>query len=404
MAIIMRSNGQTRDQGDKRKQLYTWVGCGMVIVLTLISVIPNMGSEQKEPDYSKFSSSRMQDLAAMPFGTDGEAGSFLRGNPEYAEISNADLLGSLFSSEDRQERQAQDKAEGVPPPPDPEYREIAKQKSKEEETKMIREARLQRQVKKKEERDRILSKERERASRITRNQNTKQTQQIRNQNQNTRQSLSSSGRSGFSGGGSSGVTGSIWRYEGKDIKANNAGSSAISNHTTTAQDIAFAKDKGRSVGLDVAAIESMKGANAETADAAAAGAIDAFQGEVAAEDLAKDEQELGFDELPQAINEDLQDELKRTLGDDINKQTSNSLKSSGTANGKEYSVNENCMDTNGNFVTSCAWHNFWTNLGNTVIQSGFNCITSGCWTKWKKDRYIIVGDKIFDTEDRKYIQ
>ena len=150
MAIIMRSSGQKRDQGDKRKQLYTWVGCGLVGVLTLIGVLPNAGREPQAPDYSKFSSSRMQDLAALPFGSDAEAGSFLRENPEYSEVSNADLLGSLFSSEDRQERQAQDKAEGVPPPPDPEYKDIAMQKAKAEENELIKEARKQREVREKD--------------------------------------------------------------------------------------------------------------------------------------------------------------------------------------------------------------------------------------------------------------
>ena len=49
MAIIMRSSGQKRDQGDKRKQLYTWVGCGLVGVLTLIGVLPNAGREPQAP-------------------------------------------------------------------------------------------------------------------------------------------------------------------------------------------------------------------------------------------------------------------------------------------------------------------------------------------------------------------
>ena len=188
MAIIMRNNGQKRDQGDKRKQIYTWVGCGLVMVLTLISVVPNMGSEQKAPDYSKFSSSRMQDLAALPFGTDAEAGSFLRGNSEYSELSNADLLGSLFSSEDRKERQAKDKAEGVPPPPDPEYKEIAKQKELDEKNKQIQEARIENKKKDKldfEQRKKaVVKKEQERADKLAKKKNVKQGQ-VRNQNAKT---------------------------------------------------------------------------------------------------------------------------------------------------------------------------------------------------------------------------
>ena len=357
MAIIIRNNGQKRDQGDKRKQIYTWVGCGLVMVLTLISVVPNMGSKPKTPDYSKFSSSRMQDLAAMPFGSDGEAGSFLRGNPEYSEISNTDLLGSLFSSEDRKERQTQDKAEGIPPAPDPEYREIAKQKEKAEEAQMIQEARIQRQKRDKEdykkEKERVTKKEQERAERVAKNKNTKQAPQVRNQNPKTTPgTLGSGSRFGSSGGNAgTGMTGSIWRYEGKDVKT--AGN-LPSAHSANAQDVAFAKDRGRSVGLDAAGIESLKGANAATADAAAAGAIDAFQGEVTPEDLAQDEQELGLDELPEGLSTELQDDLKRELGEDINKQAAEQ-KSSTTAKGNEYSVNENCMGSDGKYNWGCFW-------------------------------------------------
>lgn len=394
MAIIMRSSGQKRDQGDKRKQIYTWVGCGLVGVLTLISVIPNMGSEPQAPDYSKFSSSRMQDLAALPFGSDAEAGSFLRENPEYAAISNEDLLGSLFSPEERKERQAQDKAEGVPPPSDPEYREIAMQKAKDEEAALIKEARRQREMQAKEsfkkEKDRVTKKEKERAAKTAKNKTTKQPQQqVRNQNaKTTPQTLGSSGSRGGSSAGSTGVTGSIWRHEGKDVKAG----SAVANHIATAQDVAFAKDKGRNVGLDVAAIESMKGAGASSAEGAAAGSIDAFQGEVAAEDLEKDEEELGLDDLPTGLNEDLQDDLKRELSDDVNKQASTN-KSTNTAKGKEYSVNDNCMDSNGKFVSSC----FWSKVAMKGLDLAINVVTScatggGCFSKSGSSPWQSCGD------------
>ena len=391
MAIIMRSNGQKRDQGDKRKQLYTWVGCGMVIVLTLISVVSNMGSESKAPDYSKFSSSRMQDLAALPFGSDAEASNFLRGNPEYSEVSNADLLGSLFSSEDRKERHEKDISEGIPPAPDPEYREILKQKERDEEAKIIEEARIQRRSRDKEiynqEKERVLKKEKEKVSRITKNQD----QKVRSQNNTTKPGTLESNRFSNSGGSAStGVTGSIWRYEGKDIKGGGV-SSDIANHVANSQDIAFAKKYGRNVGLDVAAIESIKGANAESAEGAAAGAIDAFQGGVDAEGLEKDEQELGLDEELPTIDPSLQDDIGRSINDEIKNEQNSKNNSSGTAKGKEYSINENCMDTNGHFVRSCFWSNFWSNLG----KAGIDCVTSGCWTNWFKDSNSVSGDYAF---------
>ena len=345
MAIIMRSNGQKRDQGDKRKQIYTWVGCGLVAVLTLISVIPNSGSEQQAPDYSKFSSSRMQDLAALPFGTDAEAGSFLRENAEYAGIaSNADLLGSLFSSEERKERQAQDKAEGVPPPPDPEYKEIARQKAKAEEAEAIKEARAERKKKEQE----MYKKAQESLKNKTGNKKTQSGQQVRQQNSATTPGTlnPSSGGGRTSSGGS--AVGTSWNYEKKDIKTGN--NTTPTAHQATAQDLAFAK--GRNADLYRASVESLKGAKADSAEAAATGALEAFQeGEKTIQDIEQDQQELGLDELPKGLNEDLQDELKRTIGDDVNKQSNS--KSSDTSKGKEYSVNENCMDSNGHINKEC---------------------------------------------------
>ena len=375
MAIIMRSKGQTRDEGDKRKQLYTWVGCGLVVVLTLIGVIPNLGGE-KRPDYNQFST-RQQDLAALPFGTDAEAGSFLRNNPEYSAISNADLLGSLFSAEDRKERQAKDKAEGVPPPADPEYQAIAKQKAKAEEAQAIQQARIQKQKKATEtfakNREKVINKEKEKAIQ-------KNARQVRNQNQGTRSASLSSGKMVGGSGGSTGVTGSIWRYDDKNIKTGN--NSMPSNHALTAQDVAFAKGKGRNVGLDVATIESAKAANAESAETAAASAIDAFQGEVTPEDLEKDAQELGFEELPQGINEDLQDDIDRAINDDLDDKTT--PPSTPTSPGDKNNINENCFDNKGNFNTKCWWSKLWSNAASNLVDKVFDCVTSGCWNNWTK--------------------
>ena len=351
MAIIMRSSGQKRDQDNKRR-IYTWVGCGLVTILTLVSVVPNMGSEPKAPDYSKFSSYRQQDLAAMPFGSDAEESDFLNNNPEYAGISNEELLGSLFSSEDKEERQARDESEGVPPPPDPEYKEIAIQKERIEENKRIDEERKQRRVADRERiaaaRQKIVNQSRER------NQNrAKNTTGPRSQKETTRPATFSprGGISNRGGGGTSvGVT---WAYQDKKIDAKN--NSMPADHNITAKDMAFAEKYGRGAGLDVAAIKSAKAEKDEDLDKAAHDAISAFQDEVTPESLEDDKNELGLDgELP-TIDPGLQDELRSAINDDINKQSSgnNNNKSSGTAGGKEYSINENCIDTNGQFVRSC---------------------------------------------------
>lgn len=366
MAIIMRSSGQKRDQGDNRKQIYTWVGCGLVMVLTLISVIPNMGGEDK-PDYSKFSSQRMQDLAALPFGTDAEAGNFLSNNPEYAGLSNADLLGSLFSSEDKAERQAKDKAEGVPPPPDPEYMEIAKEKERVEEAKSIRESRIERKKKEREEFNKGVAKNKKG------NKTTAKPGQTRKQNEKTTQAtLGSRGSSSSSGGGSSSVTGSIWRNEG--VNKNGQVNSTPANHNVTAQDMAFAK--GRSADLYRAGVESMKAANADTAEGAATGAMDAFQDGVTPEGLEKDEQELGLEE-PVGVNSELQNDLARSIGEEVNKQEAEKKEEEKKNN--EYNINENCLDNKGHMVWSCVG----SKLLSKAMDATVNCVTSGCWNSWK---------------------
>ncbi len=370
MAIIMRSSGQRRDQSDNRKQIYTWVGCGLVMVLTLISVIPNMGGENK-PDYSKFSSQRQQDLAALPFGTDADADNFLRNNPEYANISNADLLGSLFSSEDKEERQAKDKAEGVPPPPDPEYAEIIKEKEKAEEAQSIRESRIQRKRQAKEDFD----KEAKRIKNKRDNKTTGKQASIRKQNEKTTPgSLASRGGGFSSGGGSSSVTGSIWRNEGGN-KNGQVNSTPVTNNVT-AQDMAFVK--GRSADLYRAGVESMKGANADSAESAAVGAMNAFQDGVTPEGLEKDEQDLGLEE-PLGVSSELQNDLARSIGDEVNKQEAEKKEKEKKEN--EYNINENCLDNKGHLVWSCVG----MNLFNKVLDAGINCVTSGCWTGWKGD-------------------
>ena len=422
MSIIIKSKGQKSD-ADKTKQLYTWVGCGMVVVLTLISVIPNMGGE-KAPDYSKFSSTRMQDLAALPFGTDASASDFLRNNPEYAGISNADLLGALFSSEERKERQEKDKAEGVPPPPDPEYKEIADRQNKIEQIKEIQKGRLEKKVKNIEAfnkaKEELKSKQLARAQKeqarkeakqnamnavqqsskqgskqnskqdsrqaVVQNgkQNAKQTRQAQGQ-KSSPQTLGGNGKMAGAGStGSTGVTGSIWRYEGKDIPTSNTSMSL--NHAANSQDLAYAKKMGgRGAGIYEAGVESLKGAGADSAEGAAAGAIDAFQKDVAAEDLEKDEQELGLDELPQGLDEDLMDDLKRDLGDAVNDQPEGDDGDDGDGdNSNDYSINENCMDTKGEINGKC----MMMKIIGEALKFGISYLTWGAQGGWQEQSRI----------------
>ena len=368
MSIIMR-NGPKKN-GDSRKQLYTWSGCGLVIILTLVAVLPNVGSEP-QPDYSKFSSSRMQDLASLPFGTDSEAADFLRNNPDYKDVSNADLLGSLFSSEDRKARQAKDKAEGIPLPPDPEYKEIAKQKQKARDAQAVIKERAEKKVKARETfaKDKAAQQAKAAKKRETR----------KSKEQNPTKVATLGGGSGFrsSGGGGSSTVGSIWRYEGKDVKGTNG---VVAGHEMTAQDLAFAKDKGRGVGLDVAAIESAKGANADDAEAAMSGAIDAFQDGKLAEDLAKDEEELGLDELPEGVDPDLQDDLGKAISDDVDKKNNDKDKDK-NKNNNNNDPNANCIRRDGTVDGTC----FLMKAANMAMEQLFSAIGKGLSGGFKRN-------------------
>ena len=406
MTIIMRKSGQKRDGGDKKKALYTWSGCGLVIILTLVTVLPNMGAEPK-PDYSSFASSKMQDLADLPFGTDSEEDEFLRNNPEYKQLSNIDLLNSLFSPEERKERQISDEENGTPPPPDPEYKEIFSQKRKVEKAKEIIKERGEKKAKAREQfikdkkvqqvREQQKAIKREEQKRIKREQeqakvqqsaplpqvakytppskdNTRQVRPSKDNPQSKPTTFAGGTMVGGTGGGSS-VTGSIWRYEGKNINTDTA-----NNNKLTGKDIDYAMKHGRNVGLDSALISSAKGANAGDAESAATGAIDAFQKEAAAIDLDKAKQEVGIDEegdIPDGVDMGIQDELNRAINDEIDDNENNKDdddKNNNNGNG----TNENCMKRDGSPDWNC-----WLMKGlNGLLETGLNalssCITGGC--------------------------
>jgi len=387
MTIIMRKSGQKRDGGDdKKKQLYTWSGCGLVVILTLVMVLPNVGKQQ-QPDYSKFSSSRMQDLAALPFGTDDEAADFLRGNPEYKDVSNTDLLGSLFSAEDRKARHEQDELNGAPPPPDPEYREIYEEKLKEEKAKEIVQERSERRTREVEQYNKAKA---DRAEKVKKKKEERLASARKSKEQNPTKVGSLQRGPSSSGGGSAStsVVGSIWASS--DKKTNSTPGTAPSKHDLTAKDLAFAKDKGKGMGFYQAAVESQKAAKADTAEGRLGGMMDAFSGNVDAKDLEKDKDELGLKEdedITDLIDTAEKDDLTNAISDDVNEQTSNAEEDA--LNNSEYSIDANCIDSNGKWVSACFWSNLGTQLITSTVNGLVNCVTSGCWNNWgNKNNYL----------------
>ena len=382
MAIIMRKSGQKREDGnDKKKQLYTWSGCGLVIILTLVMVLPNAGSKP-QPDYSKFSSSKMQDLAALPFGSDDEAADFLRANPDYKDVSNAELLGSLFSPEDRKARHERDELKGTPPPPDPEYQEIYEKKLKDEEAKGIVKERRERRTRETAE----YKKAKEaRAEKIKQKKEARLAAARKSKEQSpTKVSTLSKGSGLSSQGASSAVVGTTWGYSDKNTKGTPGATNTGNNHEITAKDLAFAKNKGRDTGFYQAVVESRKGANADTAEGRMAGAMKAFDGsvEVGSKELASDEDLAleGDEDITDLIDTDAMKDLTNAINDDVNKQAS---KEQEKAKDNSNELNANCMDRKGKWNKTCFWSTFWMELAKSSINGLVNCATSGCWNNWK---------------------
>jgi hypothetical protein len=121
MALIIKNSGKKKSD---QRQIYTWAACILVSVFLISVAVPMMGGGKKRE--SKYKETFM-DLAAMPFASDAAEAELLA-SAQYQDIAKADLINTLFSKKDKEARQAEDGALGVPPPPDEEYKEAEIQK------------------------------------------------------------------------------------------------------------------------------------------------------------------------------------------------------------------------------------------------------------------------------------
>jgi hypothetical protein len=126
MALVIKGGTPAKNKKDEKRQMYTWGACIFVTIFIVSLAIPLLSS--KKDDSAKYNEQYF-DLAALPFNND-EAEKELLASAKYHDISKVDLVNTLFSIEEKEERQARDEAEGVPAPPDEEYKAAAKQKEK----------------------------------------------------------------------------------------------------------------------------------------------------------------------------------------------------------------------------------------------------------------------------------
>lgn len=240
MAVVFKGN----NGGNKKSPLGAWIGYGAVGVfgIAVIAVTLFGGPEQPNPMDSAYRYEDYKDLADMPFSDDAAEAELLA-SVRYGDIAKNDLINALFSEEDKEARQAEDKANGAPPPPDEEYAEAAKEKEK------VR-------VAKKRYRQSRQAAIKARAERTTKG------------------SLSSSSGVRASGGGS-GVSSTIWRADDKQRKNSSSGSANVGGQSNRnlLNDV---KGGGRG-GFMAAYDKSRAAANSQDNEEAHELAADAFQ-------------------------------------------------------------------------------------------------------------------------------
>ncbi len=322
MSLIIKS-GENKKQTNK--QAYTWAACILVSVFLVSIAVPFLGAKKEKTgqDYKE----RAYDLAQLPFSND-EATDALLFSDKYQDIGKKDLIGTLFSKEDKEKRKQEDKVSGVPAAPDPEYKAAEIQKEN-------------------IERRRAATEER-RAQASAPNVPT------------STGSLRAGGM--VSGGGvTSGVSANIWRSDDKERESGSADRGGSGFDGNKAQLLASIKS-GRGTGFVDATMQSGAAAKNKNAEGAAAGAINAFQkgaGDKKSEaetDLEKKAEGLAVD--PAALEEKLAANTIPALEDSVKdklEQKKNEIDKGGCANGIASS---------------------WKCFGSFILEKGLTMVTS----------------------------
>lgn len=347
MSLIIKS-GENKKQTNK--QAYTWAACILVSVFLVSIAVPLMGTkkEQSGQDYKE----RAYDLAQLPFSND-EATDALLFSDKYQDIGKKDLIGTLFSKEDKEKRQQEDKVSGVPAAPDAEYKEAEIQKEN-----------------------------------IARRRAAVEERRAAASAPNVPTSTGSLRAGGMvsGGGGSSGVSANIWRSDDKDRESGSAARGGSGFDGNKAQLLASIKS-GRGTGFVDATMQSGAAAKNKNAEGAAAGAINAFQkgaGDKKAEaetDLEKKAEGLAID--PAALD----DKLKgNTLNAGLDDKIEDKLKEK-----KEQKDKEQCK------MMFESWDCALSMIGEKVLDMVTGAGKDALSSNWKNDK----SDSKSDGSDKK---
>lgn len=286
--IIQGNNGK-----NQKSPMSSWIGYGAVAVfgIAVVASVLLGGPKPADPLDPEYRYNDYKDLADMPF-SDEEAEAELLSSVSYRDIAKNDLISALFSEDEKEARQAEDAANGAPPPPDEDYAQAAKEKAKVKQAK----------EKYRRSRTNAINARKERTSKG--------------------QMSSQSGIKVGSGAGG-GVSHSVWR---SDDKQYNTSSSAVGKGSSlSGQLVQNIKDgSGRGGGFMQAYNKSKEAANTNDLEAAHRLAADAFQnagdleGDLKGE-LEKNAEGLDINKMMGELDKDKEARAANTLDEALDK-------------------------------------------------------------------------------------
>ena len=334
--IIQGNNGK-----NQKSPMSSWIGYGAVAVFGIAVVASALlgGPKPADPLDPEYRYNDYKDLADMPF-SDEEAEAELLSSVSYRDIAKNDLISALFSEDEKEARQAEDAANGAPPPPDEDYAQAAKEKAKVKQAK----------EKYRRSRTNAINARKERTSKG--------------------QMSSQSGIKVGSGAGG-GVSHSVWRSDDKQYDtSSSAGGKGSSLSGQLVQNI---KDgSGRGGGFMQAYNKSKEAANTDDLEAAHRLAADAFQnagdleGDLKGE-LEKNAEGLDINKMMGELDKDKEARAANTLDEALDKAKKDKDKKD---NKKDFKCDGLMM--NGSFDMACTAGT----LMNMLMDVGKQALTS----------------------------
>ncbi len=331
MSIIIKM--QNKPKGNPQKKAYTYIACVMVFMLLISVVVPLMSGGGKAKKSNTDYKQKAYDLARLPFDEEADEQEVL-GKEEYKDIAEGDrLINGIYTEKEKEQRQETDKLEGIPMPPDADYKEAAAVKA-------VQKQREERRAEPSSGRAGATSKGSLRAG-------------------NT-----------VTGGATGGGSAYTWRKDDRNPSGSRTGGSGASA-SQIKQDMIEKLKGGRTTGFFDAVTKSSKGANAQDSESAASGSIDAFQKGGGVDDPSKLNTDLEKDATAGlSLNQEELDKMRAT-NDDLDKKLDDALQKD--KQNKDYNPCPTIIKSSKcfwNFVAQAAVNVITKELGSAVSKIG----------------------------------